>query len=401
MLNLPENFCVAPFLQYTTHPSGSGSPCPYLGGTVWNEDGDILERWRGSGLTDLRQKFLNNEKSPICNRCWHEEDHGKISLRQRMFDPVTNAGMHERVTQELIEKKLCNDEYLHGPTILTLKNGNVCNAKCRSCHPIDSSRWNEDSVKVYSETSYEYYGFNESIEVNWSQEQLDQILSLSKNLVRIELFGGEPTYNKQVRRLLDAIASQDYAKDLDIYVNTNGQVNLPDHWPFLDKFRSVEVGLSLDGVGNQFNYIRHGVSWDQVRKNIRSLQQFLLKNRLKISLTSISTVSVLNVYYLPELRKEVKRLLGTEPFWNILLRPPHLFIRHIPDAVKPMIVDKLKADGDYADIISILSQPSDDYEWQSFVAITESLDRIRGESFTKTFPEFADLLAAHGKGIRT
>ena len=78
MTTLPENFCVAPFLQLTTHPSGSFSPCPYLGGTTWKgQYSSIMDAWLSQDLELLRTDFLQNQKSSICKRCWHEEKNNK------------------------------------------------------------------------------------------------------------------------------------------------------------------------------------------------------------------------------------------------------------------------------------------------------------------------------------
>ena len=153
MNSLPKNFCIAPFLQLTTHPTGSFSPCPYLGGTTWAKNtNSILSRWQGTDLESLRQDFINDKQSPICNRCWHEETNGKKSLRLRLFDPVNQTSDHSFVdpltTNANIVNKINDLSYRKGPEVLTIKNGNVCNAKCRVCHPSDSSRWIDDSIKL-------------------------------------------------------------------------------------------------------------------------------------------------------------------------------------------------------------------------------------------------------------
>ena len=101
MKELPENFCVAPFIQCTTHPSTSFSPCPYLGGTTWKASGNsILEQWRSGEIEQLRQDFIDNVKSPVCNRCWREEENNKKSLRQRLLDQLI-----QQVTTLLLSQK--------------------------------------------------------------------------------------------------------------------------------------------------------------------------------------------------------------------------------------------------------------------------------------------------------
>jgi len=157
----PKNFCIAPFVQHTTHPSGSFSPCPYLGGTTWAKKYDtILEQWQSPDLEQLRSDFLANKKTDTCSRCWHEEEHGKRSLRLRMFDPETKTSDYNYIQQDTfinkIETAISDGSYLSGPRVLTIKNGNICNAKCRSCHPGDSSRWIDDANKHADITGKKY-----------------------------------------------------------------------------------------------------------------------------------------------------------------------------------------------------------------------------------------------------
>lgn len=391
-MKLPSNFCAAPFLQHTTHPSGSCSPCPYLGGTVWaGQNTNILQQWASDGLEQLREDFLNNKRSPICQRCWHEEDNNKSSLRLRLFDPVKKTSDFSFGTPELIEQRLTNKNYLKGPTVLTIKNGNLCNAKCRVCHPNDSSKWVADADKLFKLTNKQYYALNQ-VETNWTDEQLAEIVALSKHIVRLELFGGEPTYNKQVSTLLDCLANEGISKNITLYINTNGSGYIPDRFPSIDKFKHVEIGVSFDGVGSHFNYIRHGLDYNEVVDNVQRTHQFFKDRNLSYWIDSISTVSILNVYYLPELRAAVKEILPLDPFWNLLIHPGHLFIKNMPDYVKIAVIEKLGNDENYSDLISVINQPADNECWEQFLEITRALDTIRSESFKDTFPEFYQII---------
>jgi organic radical activating enzyme len=389
-MDLPANFCVAPFLQHTTHPNGSCSPCPYLGGTTWPGDSsNILEQWSSKKLEALRTEFLNNQKSSICERCWHEESNNKRSLRLRLFDPVNQTSDYSFGKIEIIKQQL--DNYHAGPIVLTIKNGNLCNAKCRVCHPNDSSRWIEDANKLAELTGKKYYNLNQP-ETNWTDAQLDEIVSLSSNLVRLELFGGEPTYNKKVAELLNRLADTGLSKNITLYINTNGSVNIPDRLPVVTKFKDIELGVSLDGVGAHFNYIRHGADYNKVIENIRSSQVFFAQTNTKFWIDSISTVSILNVYYLPELKQAVKEILPLAPFWNLLVNPPHLFIKNMPEHVKLAVIKKLGQDEDFQELISVIQQPAEMQYWSQFLEITQGLDNIRNENFNDTFPEFAKII---------
>lgn len=393
---LPEKFCVAPFVQCTTHPSRSFSPCPYLGGTVWaDQSGTILERWNSTGLENLRQDFINNRQNAICNRCWHEESNGKQSLRLRLFDPVkktTNYSFIDPSTfgQHVID--LINfGSYQQGPKVLTIKNGNVCNAKCRVCHPNDSSRWVDDAEKIYQITGQAHYNLNQQ-EKNWTDDQIEEILALAPNLTRLELFGGEPTYNKQVKKLLEQLVKTGHSNHIILYINTNGGVDIVDRWPFIYQFAQIEIGVSLDGVGKHFDYIRHGLDYNGVVKNIVKLQDYLTSKNAHYFIDSISTVEILNVYYLPELKRAVKDILPLPPFWNLLINPDYLFIKNMPDHVKQAVIDKLSNDSEFNDLINVINQPADLEQWEIFLELTAVLDNIRNESFQLTFPEFYNII---------
>jgi MoaA/NifB/PqqE/SkfB family radical SAM enzyme len=396
MSQLPENFCIAPFVQLTTHPSGSMSPCPYLGGTAWagQDSPTMIDKWRSKDLEALRTSFLNNERNSVCQRCWHEEKNNKQSLRRRLYNPVDGSSNYSVINNSTIVKDLINglenQTYLQGPRMLTIKNGNLCNAKCRSCHPGDSSRWIEDSKKLADAVGHQYYRIDQK-EINWTDQQIDELFELSKNLHRLELFGGEPLYNKKVRALLERIVEAGHSKNLNLYINTNGSVDLIKQIPSIKEFKEIEIGVSIDDIGDRFEFLRHGVKFDQLVENVRSWQQYFDQHNVKYYIDSITTVSIFNVLYLPEIKQFVQTLLPQAPFWNLLVYPDYLYIRNMPDSVKELAVEKLSSDSEFADLINVMQQPSN-IDVDKFLSITEALDVIRKEDFRKTFPELAKVI---------
>jgi len=394
---LPKNFCVAPFLQLTTHPAGSFSPCPYLGGTTWSKQySTITERFQGQDLEHLREQFLSNQKSSTCERCWHEERNNKKSLRLRLYDPVNKTSDYSVINNSSVVADLVqglpSKKYLTDLKILTIKNGNICNAKCRICHPGDSSRWAvEDAVKLKQLLGQEIYNTN-STERNWTDQQCDEIFEISKTLVRLELFGGEPLYNKKVLKLLDRIAEAGHSANITLYINTNGSVDLIHQVPRIAEFKEVEIGVSLDDIGKRFDYQRHGLEYNQVVKNIKSWQEYFSKFNIPFNIDSITTVNIFNVWYLPEIKKSVQELLPLEPFWNLLVNPDHLFIKNLPDSVKQKVIAKLSLDSGFEEIINVLAQPRDPAAWEKFIRVTDALDTIRNEDFQQVFPEFAEII---------
>lgn len=397
MKTLPENFCIAPFLQCTTHPTTSFSPCPYLGGSTWKASGNtILEQWRSKELEDLRESFINNKRNEICNRCWSEETHGKRSLRKRLLDPVsfTSDMFHidTEVYRETLVDRINDKNYLQGPEILTIKNGNVCNAKCRVCHPNDSSKWIPDSAKLKLMLNKQYY-VTDQHEKNWSDSQIEEILAIVPGLIRLELFGGEPMFNKKVIALLEKIVETNHAEHITLYINTNGSVNIVEKMPNIRHFKMIEIGVSIDGVGKHFDYIRHGLDYSEIKTNINLWKDYFQKHNVSYFIDCICTVEILNIFYLPEIKSAIKEFLPLSPYWNLLVDPTYLSIKNIPDHIKQVVISKLNSDPEeFADLISVMEQPCDIKEWEKFLEVTFALDSIRKEDFKSTFPEFASLM---------
>lgn len=396
MTCLPENFCVAPFVQLTTHPTGSFSPCPYLGGTVWKHQyTSIVEQWRSEDLEQLRTDFVNNKQNAICNRCWHEEHNGKLSLRKRLYNPATKHSdydviNHGSLIADLIDG-LADKKYLASIPILTIKNGNLCNAKCRICHPGDSSRWAiEDASKLQQITGQTFYNVNQ-IERNWTDQQIEEIFELAQtNLKRLELFGGEPFYNKKVMALLNRIVDSGRAQHISLYVNTNGSVDFVQKNPCLAHFKEVEIGVSIDDLGHRFNYQRHGLDYDTVIHNVRTWQKFFESHGTKYFIDSITTVSVFNIWHLPEIKQAIRQILPQAPYWNLLINPDFLFVKNLPTAFKQEVIAKLSADrSEFADLINVIQQPQDEQAWNRFKTVTQNLDLIRNEKVEQIFPELA------------
>ncbi len=133
---LKKTSCIAPFINLTIDPVRNTSPCPYLGGGTWNfaNENSFKSIWQSEKFENLRQSHLAGERNPICQRCWTEEDVGKMSARLRYLQDFSKQ--LEQITQKIKDKS-----YLEGPSTLTMKNGNICNLQCRTCGPKDSYSW--------------------------------------------------------------------------------------------------------------------------------------------------------------------------------------------------------------------------------------------------------------------
>jgi hypothetical protein len=90
---------------------------------------------------------------------------------------------------------------------------------------------------------------------------------------------------------------------------TNGTQPIhPKNFETIEKFHLVKLHISLDGVGNRFEYLRWPANWRQVTDNILDLRKTLPGN---VMFVIEETVSIFNLLYINELESWVKQNFTT------------------------------------------------------------------------------------------
>ena len=388
-MSLPENFCIAPFLQLQISKNGDSGPCPYVA-NIWQLGNlkTIEEKWNSDQINEFRQSFLDNKKHTSCSRCWRDEKAGKYSLRQRLNNFKNNGSQQpdrsENISIKIFEKYINNKDYKKYPKILTLIPGNECNLACATCGPTLSSKWNS-VVKKYKDNDM----IKNTNNFNLTVDEYKDIVDNSEYLQKIELFGGEPFYNKKNRELLiDSLISKGTSKNITLYFNTNGTIY---DEKFIEKitkyFKKIEIRLSMDGVFQHFEYLRYGAKFDDVVKNAEKF-----KKSINTDFEIICTISPYNFFYVEKYDKFFKSM-NWSVFYNLTSYPSHLLCFNIPESVKKNI----HLHGQFEDIESyIKNNKCDNKQWLKFVKYTQILDKNRHLTFKNTFPEFYELVKFEG-----
>jgi hypothetical protein len=161
----------------------------------------------------------------------------------------------------------------------------------------------------------------------------------------------------------------------------------------IDQFKDIDIGVSIDAIAEHFTYVRHPLTLDQVKENVRSWHRYFQSKNVQSNIQSITTVSILNIYYLVELKRTIESIMGQTPFWNLLIHPQHLSIVNLPQEVKNVVVEKLRGDPEFDEFINfMMNNAADQHQWRNFFTIRDALDDIRGEKFDAVFPEFAGII---------
>jgi hypothetical protein len=201
---------------------------------------------------------------------------------------------------------------------------------------------------------------------------------------------------------------QPYAKNIEIKYATNltslgkGKRTIFEYWP---SFKSVAVNVSIDGLGNSYEYIRGNASWSELISNIKEIQKIPNVSRI----VGAVAVQISNILILDQMIEYFLNDLGIVFYTNMVNYPQVLSIQSMPATLKKDAIHKLQlattkiSDYKYVrenpillkitleqiyGVINYLQQPVKQDLWQDCVEFNRRLDLTRNQSFFDITPEF-------------
>lgn len=417
-MNKSKTFCLHPFTGVATREDGAVCACCRSHPVGFIDKQSLEEIWNNDTMRRIRQQVLSNERPPECAPCFELEDQGVESLRQRHIAgriPESRARLYPNALDKLTEDYTLPFEI---PT-MELKLNNLCNLKCRMCHPMDSTSWDDWSEvkEFYKREGNIMYAIVEEHDLE-NKPHLDRFqdspewwASLEKLLPyfrRVEFAGGEPLMDPQHYRILDMLAP--YGDQIEIKYATNLSMlgksnrNIWEYWP---KFKSVAVNVSIDGLVDTYEYIRGNARWSELIHNIRQIQTIPNISRI----VGAVTVQVSNVLTLDRMCEFFLDKLGIVFHTHRVAYPNVLSAQVIPPPLRALAVMRLEALkervpefalvkqhpelldytlGQIQDNINYLQADDKSELWLDCVEFNRRLDASRNQSFTDITPEFKD-----------
>jgi sulfatase maturation enzyme AslB (radical SAM superfamily) len=271
---------------------------------------------------------------------------------------------------------------LPGPQRLDLTFDVSCNLACRTCGPESSTFWQKhlkDNNLPFATTS----------PVSKADEMIAILKTLDlTNLEMIVFCGGETLMGDGYWQVADAIANMvPHAKEkLTISFQTNGTQSIKEkYFNIIEKFHLMKLHISLDGVGDRFNYLRWPATWGEVTDNIFNLRENLPVN---VMFLIEETISIFNLYYQSELNQWVNNNFSMNRLGDTVTHTQHVAhgIYKIANLSQPYI-DSI-SDTPLANLIppNWMENP---VAIQQMINEIIKFDSIRTQSWQKTFPEVA------------
>lgn len=335
-------FCVLPFFSYEKD----------LGS---NQNIYCCRLPPGTDIKEVQHAIKNKQRSPACSTCWKLEDQGLESERKihnRTFDYYADRDL------ELIEQDAIDNGFT--PKIIKIATSNLCNGTCITCGPSASTAWAklENRSIRYSITNISDIDF--------------------KDIIQLSFVGGEPLLEKKNFDILEELIELGNTNCF-ISIVTNGSIELSQRQlTVLSQFKNLNLCLSIDGVGDQFNYIRWPLKWNQLQHNITQFKQ--ITQHISVS----CMISNLNVFHYGNLidffeDNQLKYLCKQ------IIYPDYFSPGNLPEEYKQQVLENNKKYHNAVSTFLSCREGSMEKFWQEI----DRQDQLKGISIKDYLPELA------------
>lgn len=292
--------CPIPWMSLCFGPKSTLRACCHQNGSMEKNSNDNLATQEIIQLKhnqDLRDQMQNGLVPSACLTCFDTEKAGGFSPRQEYLAKF-------KFDQEAPIKV----EYLD----LTVDNN--CNLECAMCS------------SYYSYKIDDFYAGKLNIprvgkwEINFSDEN---IMGLLPDLKMLTITGGEPFLSKRALEIINYTAASSYAKNIQLRLFTNLTIIPKNLEELLNKFKSVELLLSIDSVEENYEFIRYPGKWSLITGNLQKLLSLNFNN------TTIKIHSVISAFNWNHIDKLI-RFYSTLKLKNKNLMPVFIEIENQP-----------------------------------------------------------------------
>ena len=294
---IPTTICPMPWINIAIAGDGKMSPCCVYQNKEESYNINLhtpVEYYHSKHMDNLRQSLINGDQPEGCGNCWYRESSGNKSTRQHSLSWYGKKFLCQS-TKDTIDHVINLD----------LDFGNLCNLKCRICNYERSSSIAAEILtkgnKFVNESRNKIKLFNQNAKWIDDPAKLSRLDTIIPNLENIEIEGGEPfLHDLHGCFLNEKLAASDRISDIRIRYSSNATI-FPDHtlWP---RFKEIQLNLSIDDIGQRFEYQRDNAVWANTSTILDQYKKLDYKN-LKLSFWI--TVSVQNIFYLPEIVDEL------------------------------------------------------------------------------------------------
>lgn len=255
---------------------------------------------------------------------------------------------------------------------------NECNLSCKMCGPFASSSWNE--LVIDNPTISEFHVPWKAVEPINVKKVFDG-MDLSK-LKIIKLLGGEPFITPQTYEFFELLDSLGITSKVRLSTNTNATFFPKKMIKFLEKFKTVNLDISIEGIGKVNEYIRYPSKWDTFCKVVDQWMEVYNKPDSNFVVGFSSVINAYNVHQIVELHNYVHGW-NVRLWFNIINGPKQLRLDTLPQSYINLLLDKYEGEKTARSVCNYLKSMKRDADSESQAKLkryTQIMDEITGMS---------------------
>ena len=296
---MTKNYCAAPWRGLHIQVDGGISTCCAGGFKLGNINTDTIESALSSDKIKAVRESIKNGHLPedYCKSCINAKSNGLYHERD----------WHNSLNDDFDLASAGTDYQF--PVIFDARWDNTCNSACVYCGPEISSKWasilNSHGQKPNKDSK-------DKIKAFFSDK--------SDRLKTVAMVGGEPLLMKENSNLLDFIPQH---VKIDIISNFSTDLTKSKVFEKLLQRQKVKWHISLENIGERYEYVRQGSKWQTLVDNLKTLGKEVRNPPEKNDheLQFMSLFHLLNATHLCEFKDFAKEALS---FF------PHTFNRRSP-----------------------------------------------------------------------
>lgn len=284
-----------------------------------------------------RKQMISGARPEGCSYCWKIEDAGHLSDRAYRSSEWW-AAPEITALNETVEAAT--------PRYLEVNFNQACNFKCMYCSPHLSTAW-EEEIRKYGPYNINGYSHNDLVAIErkgimplkvankdnpYVQAFWEWWPTIYRKLRVFRMTGGEPLMDKNTFKVLDYVNEHPNGQ-LELSITSNlcppdqklfdkfvaavkkleevrtweDKENFNEHsgnnWYVAPAIKHFTLFISLDGIGKQAEYIRHGLNYNQLLDNVRTFLR-------ETTFTSVSFINTFSLLSIPSLKEFVKMIIS-------------------------------------------------------------------------------------------
>jgi len=356
-----NKFCVLPWINLHTAPDGKVKLCCSIQfssfvtnavDTPFNFGYDSIESiWNSGNMRYTREMHRANKAFSACYECYNVEKISGHSPRMGQNEEWLKRKEKDEFTAEVVDDISREDviDLDNLPISLELRLGNLCNLQCVTCYGLSSAPIYDERARLLEQGEVDgpEHSFlkkmwkheKELVDAtdvkNWYETDMfyENFRKIAPKLKRLYTTGGEPTLikanYKMMQMLLDAGNT-----DCAIEFTSNMAAWNHEFYSRLEKFKNVEIQMSVDGADDIGAYVRYPSDMNRVKENIMKAVQ-MASTRPNWKVKCYTVLQALNYRHIVPVWEMLREAADTYAkhidWWPITLySPPQLSLAAIP-----------------------------------------------------------------------